>query len=240
MTCRREAQRERPFPSQNWRRSRGTRSIAAGLCRQAVNSSQSAVTASHARVPIRQSISSSVRSSGASRAHRESRPATVRALADREGHHRLNVEERGGRVAIAEAEIPIPLQRDADEAGHRVLRPSRGEQGSLGSQPIPDGGFTHEMRWLAPGRPSGSPGGRLTGRTISRRRRQTLMARVLPDRRRRHPVGAGHMSARKLNGMLSRSALAGLAAFSLAACGLARAGDGCRTPGTRPANWCSR
>ena len=49
----------------------------------------------------------------------------------REGHHRLNVEQRGGGVAVAEAEVPVALQRHADQAGHRVLRLLRQFIGAL-------------------------------------------------------------------------------------------------------------
>ena len=39
-----------------------------------------------------------------------------------ERHDRLDVEQRAGGVAVAEAEVPVALQRHADQAGHRILR----------------------------------------------------------------------------------------------------------------------
>ena len=46
----------------------------------------------------------------------------VRARADPERHDRLDVEQRAGGVAVADAEVPVALKRHADQARDRVLR----------------------------------------------------------------------------------------------------------------------
>ncbi|MCK7522767.1 MAG: hypothetical protein MZV64_36330 [Ignavibacteriales bacterium] len=43
-------------------------------------------------------------------------------VGDPERHDRLEVEERAGGLAVADAHVPVCLEWHADEARHRVLR----------------------------------------------------------------------------------------------------------------------
>ena len=60
--------------------------------------------------------------SGLRRQRHDDAQDDIRALADPERHDRLNVEQRAGGVPLAQAEVPVALERNADQACHRVLR----------------------------------------------------------------------------------------------------------------------